>query len=347
VSGYATIGGGFSNIITGTVAQGATVAGGVDNTITATYGTVGGGITNTVTGLYGTVPGGYQNTASGEASWAGGTLATASHDRSFVWSGSESGCGSVTVGGFRVCGETRVDDLVVTGTTMLEAADIAGAMTVTGATTLDDVTVGGTLTATDAELTNATLTGTTVLSDAVIAGTLTFSDTVWDDLRVPAQSTRINPSSSKPDFQPFLGTVYSFLFDDDDVESVHFAAQLPHGWKVATNLHPHVHWTALNTNAGDVVWGLECTWSSIGGVFGAPQTMTVTAATETTAFQHQMTNFAELDMSAADTVSTMLMCRLYRDGAATADTYASDVALLEIYFHYQIDTIGSREESSK
>lgn len=347
VDGFATIGGGYSNLITGTVAQGATVAGGVGNTITATYGTIGGGITNTVTGLYGAVPGGYQNTAAGEASWAGGTLATASHDRSFVWSGSAAGCGSLSAGGFRVCAETQLDDLVVTGTTLLDSAGITGALTVTGTAVFSDVTVSGTLTATGAQLTNATLTGTTTVSDVVIAGTLTFSDTVWDDLRVPAQSTRINPTQSKPDFQPFLGTVYTFLFDQNDVESVHFAAQLPHGWKVGTNLHPHVHWSPLTTGAGSVVWGLECTWSSIGGVFGAPQTVTVTATAPGTAFEHQMTDLAELDMSAADTVSTMVMCRFFRDGAHVTDTYAGDVAFLEVDFHYQIDAIGSREERSK
>ena len=88
VDGFSVIGGGFSNIITGTVAQGATVAGGVDNTITATYGTVGGGITNTVTGLYGTVPGGYLNTVSADYGFAAGYRAAAAHRGAFVWADS-------------------------------------------------------------------------------------------------------------------------------------------------------------------------------------------------------------------------------------------------------------------
>lgn len=88
VDGFSVIGGGYMNLITGTVAQGATVAGGVGNTITATYGTVGGGITNTVTGLYGTIPGGQENTASGEYSLAAGYRAVAAHRGAFVWADS-------------------------------------------------------------------------------------------------------------------------------------------------------------------------------------------------------------------------------------------------------------------
>lgn len=88
VDGFASIGGGAYNSITGMVAQGATIGGGVENTITATYGTVGGGITNTVTGLYGTVPGGRQNTASALYSFAAGYRAWAAHQGAFVWADS-------------------------------------------------------------------------------------------------------------------------------------------------------------------------------------------------------------------------------------------------------------------
>lgn len=88
VDGFASIGGGAYNTITGTVAQGATVAGGVGNTITATYGTVSGGITNTVTGLYGTIPGGYLNTVSADYGFAAGYRAAAAHRGAFVWADS-------------------------------------------------------------------------------------------------------------------------------------------------------------------------------------------------------------------------------------------------------------------
>jgi len=44
----------------------------------------------------------------------------------------------------------------------------------------------------------------------------------------------------------------------------------------------------------------------------------------------------------------MIICRLFRDAAGTGgtDSYASDVALLEIDFHYEIDSLGSATEYS-
>jgi hypothetical protein len=45
----------------------------------------------------------------------------------------------------------------------------------------------------------------------------------------------------------------------------------------------------------------------------------------------------------------MLVCRLFRDAAGVGgtDDYDDDAGLLEIDFHYEIDTIGSRTETAK
>ncbi len=50
--------------------------------------------------------------------------------------------------------------------------------------------------------------------------------------------------------------------------------------------------------------------------------------------------------SASSDVSIMLMCRIYRD-VSDGDDYADDAFLLEIDFHYEIDTVGSRAEATK
>ncbi len=81
---YSTIGGGIENFIGG--GQFATIAGGAQNTASATGATVGGGTLNVATGEFATVPGGYHNIASGIASFAAGFYAEAVTDGSFVWS---------------------------------------------------------------------------------------------------------------------------------------------------------------------------------------------------------------------------------------------------------------------
>ena len=44
------------------------------------------------------------------------------------------------------------------------------------------------------------------------------------------------------------------------------------------------------------------------------------------------------------TLSSMLVCRLYR---SASDSYGGDAGLLEIDFHYEIDSDGSRQEYTK
>ena len=175
----------------------------------------------------------------------------------------------------------------------------------------------------------------------------------WNDLRFPAQATRQNPATSKPDFAVWRGNVRTFLFDGASNEEVHFSAQLPHSFKYGTKLEFHVHWSPMTapTNGQTVIWYLEYTLSEIGGVFPA----TTTAGPGTTTFssnsqyQHILTEVVSasvgIDTSGWDTLSGMLSCRLYRDAAN--DTYADEVAFHEADFHYQIDSAGSTQEYVK
>ena len=109
-------------------------------------------------------------------------------------------------------------------------------------------------------------------------GTLQFSNDAvcWEDLRVPAVSTRLG-GTKDPDFALFKNDgegspsqgVFTYWFDNSTEEELYFAAQLPHAWN-GTDILAHVHWTpAVNGGAGQTVcWGLEYTWASIGGDFG-------------------------------------------------------------------------------
>ena len=86
--GTAFVGGGDQNQATGTFAS---IPGGNSNQATATYSTVSGGNSNTASGLYAAVPGGNANTAAGLGTFAGGQLAKANHDGSFVWADDNGG----------------------------------------------------------------------------------------------------------------------------------------------------------------------------------------------------------------------------------------------------------------
>jgi hypothetical protein len=184
-------------------------------------------------------------------------------------------------------------------------------------------------------------------------GTLEFvgDATVWDDLRVPISSIKrlgfTDPAwvQFKDDGAGSTG-VYALAFDSGTDEEVFFTAQIPHSYDEGTDIYPHVHWTPSDGNAGNVVWGLEYTWQNINGTFGNTTIITVTDSTDATDRKHLYAAFAAIN-GAGMTISSILVCRLFRDANNAADTYGSDAFLLEVDFHYQIDTVGSRTETTK
>lgn len=180
-------------------------------------------------------------------------------------------------------------------------------------------------------------------------GTLVFNGeaTVWEDLMVPGLS--VGTGASAPDLGTFgpSGNIKTFLFDGNSTsEQVYFTIQLQHSYKQGSNIKPHVHWAPTTTNAGNVKWFFEYTWSNIGGTFGAPTTISVVDAAAGTAWQHQLSSLPDIT-GTSKTISSMLMCRLYRNPADGSDTYPDDVAFLQFDVHYEMDTVGSREASSK
>jgi hypothetical protein len=172
-----------------------------------------------------------------------------------------------------------------------------------------------------------------------------YSDPFWDDFRVSASNTKINPAQSKPDFNTFIDGTFTFLFDNTDIESVHFTIQLPHEYKLETNLYPHVHWAPTTTGSGTVRWALEYTMANINATFPNTTTIFINDDADGTAYKHQLISLPEIVGTGITSVSTMLVCRLYRDPGN--DTYGADAAFLEFDLHYQIDRPGSREETSK
>lgn len=182
--------------------------------------------------------------------------------------------------------------------------------------------------------------------------------TQWDDLRVPVLSTKAG-GSKEPYFSKVFDNgagsqgVFSYLFDASTEEELYFMVQLPRNWKQGSDIEAHVHWLpTVNGAAGqDVCWGLEYTWANIGSVFGNTTIIygdTNHLAETLVADKHYITELGRIDAT-DKTFSSMIICRILRDatGAGGTDDYPNDAALLEIDFHYQIDSLGSDEEYIK
>ena len=176
----------------------------------------------------------------------------------------------------------------------------------------------------------------------------------WDDLRVPMTATK-GGGVREPGFAKFKDNgsgstgVYVHWFDKTNIEELFFACQMPHSW-AGTLIYPHVHFVP-KTDGGEthrVRWGLEYTWAGIGQVFGNSSILYASSPLALDAGRHYLTPFAAITPDAGQkNISSMLICRVFRDATHTDDDYNDDAGLLEIDFHYEIDTVGSREMMSK
>jgi hypothetical protein len=240
--------------------------------------------------------------------------------------------------------------LTINANTTIGNATTAQPLTVTGLSTL---TGGATIGASG----GITMTTNDLTITCAADKTIVLSPVVYEDLRVPLTATKLG--GNDPGFAVFKkdsgGTstgVFIYWFDKAAIEEVFFCCQMPHSWSGAA-ITPHVHWVPKTNGAlnATVEWGLEYTWAAIGGTYGTTSiiyTKTTTSGDATlVADKHYMSNFATITLPTPG-VSSMLICRLFRNATdGTDDTYDDDAGVLEIDFHYPIDTIGSRTIAGK
>lgn len=184
-----------------------------------------------------------------------------------------------------------------------------------------------------------------------LVGSVLYDPPYWEDLRIPVTATTVGGANDPP-FTKLVDTgagstgVYARKFSATSVQELFFWAQLPHAWKEGSAINPHLHWCPVNGNAGTVVWGLEYTIATPGAVLPLTLISTVADPCDNVALKHQIATLAPIIMT-GNLISTMVGCRVFRDPLDARDDYGSQAALLEIDFHYQLDTPGSMLEYTK
>lgn len=187
-------------------------------------------------------------------------------------------------------------------------------------------------------------------------GKLVNNNTVWDDLRVPINAVKLQ-GSNDPTFVQFAddsglgdtGTstgVYVYSFSASSTNEVFFNMQMPHAWLEGSAIKMHVHWAPATTNTGDCRWALEYNKAIVAGTYAGTTTIYVNDAADGTVGKHQIAAFADISMT-SDTLSTMIICRLYREGGDAADTFTGAAYFLGVDAHIEFDSMGSQAEYSK
>jgi hypothetical protein len=174
--------------------------------------------------------------------------------------------------------------------------------------------------------------------------TLQLDTPVWNDIITSPLNLR--PGATPPIFAVFMNGVYGFRFDSSVADELHGSVEIPHDYKEGTELIPHVHWSPTTADTGNIVWGLEYTKAGDGVTFPATATITTTP----TAASAVINQLNRLDFKAIPgdgvKIGDVIAFRLYRQNGGT-DTFTGNAFLHSFGFHYQIDTIGSRQITIK
>lgn len=181
----------------------------------------------------------------------------------------------------------------------------------------------------------------------IIPGNVFFSPVAWEDIRVPLSRAKLT-GAGNPGYDTFKNGTLAYAFDKASDEQVYFDIQIPHNYKLGTTMDAHIHWAPLDAGAGSVVWCLEYTIQDIGGTFGASTTDCGIQA-GAGAFKHQLVDVEAI--AGTSLVSAVMEGRLFRDADSSegkgTDDYDNDAFGLSFDLHYQVDSLGSRQETVK
>jgi hypothetical protein len=212
------------------------------------------------------------------------------------------------------------------------------------------------ITATTVDATNVyatTVTATNITATSVHATTVTATNgsfttltgAAWEDIRVAGLSMRTNATA--PDLVDIGGGILTYGFDGGGlIEQCYAAIQVPHSYKVGTNLHPHVHYMKATAVTGAIVWAIDYTLADIGEAFPAATRLSATGDPGAVS-EHSYLDLGDINGSSLTGVSSMLMFRLFRPSTDSHDTYTGDAYLLEFDLHYEVDSLGSDAETTK
>jgi hypothetical protein len=181
-----------------------------------------------------------------------------------------------------------------------------------------------------------------------------FFKTTWTDLRiVPGVFDFSRPTAPQlATWQPGGSGSTFEIYEFDTGDEAYFTIQMPHTYVQGTDLYPHVHWTprdrGVSESGNTVNWCLDYTICNVNCTYSPSATVSFLAICDGVNDKHQVKGNGPISGTGLH-ISHILVGRIYR---GSGDTWATNTpgnlpSLLEIDFHYQLDTTGSQQEFIK
>jgi hypothetical protein len=179
--------------------------------------------------------------------------------------------------------------------------------------------------------------------------TLALAQPVWDDIVVTTNSVRFGGAAPVSEQLYKGGLVASFASGADNY--LYFTLELPHSYKEGTDLLIHFHYVLPVAGSGvgveNIKFDLSFCPAYNNGVFGTPDTTgTVTVDVQNVAADDMQLSALHTITGTNLKISDTILCNIKRD-TGVANPYGQDIYMIEVDAHYQVDTIGSRQQFIK
>lgn len=178
-------------------------------------------------------------------------------------------------------------------------------------------------------------------------GTLVFNGdaTVWKDIKFPMAPPKTT-GAGNPSLVTYNGNMRGYAFAVNDAHDFD-PQEMDHDAKIGSTATWHVHWLSRSNDGTNraVKWELEYDVEPSSGAVPSPTTasveITITAGSAVNTVQRD--NITTFTIPAIARLAGARIKRIASAGAAPS----VDPVLRAVHFHYEIDTVGSREILTK
>jgi hypothetical protein len=188
-----------------------------------------------------------------------------------------------------------------------------------------------------------TMVAGTLTPIAEINDTIELKETVWDDLNFDPDRSG-GPVATRPD-SVTINNVFHVEFTSANNQLCGSAGELPHKYKLGTDLSPHAHiFLKSGESSGTtgvtftVYWELRQTTGTTSG----STTLSATSAELASTAGSNKLNIFDSAFTGSNELGAQLALTIARTGGN-----AGDIIVTTYGVHYELDTMGSRTISSK
>lgn len=173
----------------------------------------------------------------------------------------------------------------------------------------------------------------------------------WTDVYPSSISVGV-AGANVPQFNGYNGNLKAYEFvGTTNMKEINMGFQFPHSREDNSLIVPHIHIYAPSDGSGGVVkFGCEYTWTYVGqtGVVSTTTVYGTTTLAASTVYNNQIISFGEITSPSTNgDMSSIFMCRIFRDPSDVADTFGSSVWLKSADIHAYNVWDGSQNQYTR